>query len=494
MNEDKKPRKKRVKSEDKPHYVNAKDFEDALVKYYSDDVITEYLADCIQKIAYGLSHAPNFMNYCVDAETEALTKRGWLHYHEIKESDEILSYNNENKALTWSKISNLFVNDYDGLMFKLDMQGLDAFVTPNHKFLSSENGIKPIDEFKVWEHLVLMGSHVSDEKIEKKYSDDFVRLVGWSVTEGHYVYGKRTHSITVFQKEGKKAEKIRNVFKSLNLKLKEHTCTTPTIMGFYFNGDLANKVVEVSRNRVLDMDFILDLTHEQRMILIETMVMGDGHNRKNEKNKTRWSYCQKDKKHIDTFIALCTLSGLTTSTTLVKKIYGFTKNPYYVVNIFQDPKLSCRFESVKMHGGRAKAGGNRENGNVILNKPTVPYKGKIWCPSTEYGTFVCRRGKYVYVTGNSYISDMVGDAILKMYQAIMHKKFKINQGFSPFGYFTTIAYHAFICRIKKEKKQHEAIEEYKERHFDLLVNDGEDFSSHKVYTRPSSIDKIDNYN
>ena len=218
-------------------------------------------------------------------------------------------------------------------------------------------------------------------------------------------------------------------------------CSTPSIKGFHFNGDFANKVIEVSKDRVLDMNFILELTHDQRMILIETMVMGDGHNRKNEKNKIRWSYCQKDKKHIDSFISLYTLSGLTTSTTLVNKLNGFTK-------------LNCRFESVDMHGGRAKAGGNRKNGNIILNKPTVPYKGKIWCPSTEYGTFVCRRGKYVYVTGNSYISDMTGDAIVKMYQAILHKKFKLNKGFSPFGYFTTIAYHAFICRIKKEKKHH----------------------------------------
>jgi DNA-directed RNA polymerase specialized sigma24 family protein len=93
----------------------------------------------------------------------------------------------------------------------------------------------------------------------------------------------------------------------------------------------------------------------------------------------------------------------------------------------------------------------------------------------------------------SYSSDMVGDAILKMYQAILHKKFKLNKGFSPFGYFTTIAYHAFICRIKKEKKHHDALEEYKERHFDLLLNENEDFMSHKVYTRPSSIDKVDNF-
>jgi DNA-directed RNA polymerase specialized sigma24 family protein len=93
----------------------------------------------------------------------------------------------------------------------------------------------------------------------------------------------------------------------------------------------------------------------------------------------------------------------------------------------------------------------------------------------------------------SFKEDMVGDAILKMYQAILHKKFKLNQGFSPFGYFTTIAFHAFICRIKKEKKHHEVIEEYKERNFDLMMNDSDDFNSSKVYTRPASIDKVDNY-
>ena len=88
----------------------------------------------------------------------------------------------------------------------------------------------------------------------------------------------------------------------------------------------------------------------------------------------------------------------------------------------------------------------------------------------------------------SYKDEMVGDAILKMYQAILHKKFKVDKGFSPFGYFTTIAYHAFICRIKKEKKHHEVVEEYKERHFDAMVNDGEDFASHRVYTKPTPID------
>jgi hypothetical protein len=91
----------------------------------------------------------------------------------------------------------------------------------------------------------------------------------------------------------------------------------------------------------------------------------------------------------------------------------------------------------------------------------------------------------------SFKEDMVGDAVLKMYQAVLNKKFKINKGFSPFGYFTTIAYHAFICRIKKEKKHHQVVEEYKERNFDSIMNDVDEFSSYKIYSKPSPIDRSD---
>ena len=52
----------------------------------------------------------------------------------------------------------------------------------------------------------------------------------------------------------------------------------------------------------------------------------------------------------------------------------------------------------------------------------------------------------------SYKDEMVGDAVVKMYQALKYKKFKLDHGFKPFSYFTTIAFHAFISRIKKERK------------------------------------------
>ena len=57
----------------------------------------------------------------------------------------------------------------------------------------------------------------------------------------------------------------------------------------------------------------------------------------------------------------------------------------------------------------------------------------------------------------SYKDEMVGDAIVKMFSALKLKKFDIESGNNPFSYFTTIAFHAFINRIKKEKKQTQVI-------------------------------------
>ena len=58
---------------------------------------------------------------------------------------------------------------------------------------------------------------------------------------------------------------------------------------------------------------------------------------------------------------------------------------------------------------------------------------------------------------------MIGDAILKMLTALRNKKFNIDSGNNPFSYFTTIAFHAFINRIKKEKKHRETINQYQEK-------------------------------
>lgn len=90
----------------------------------------------------------------------------------------------------------------------------------------------------------------------------------------------------------------------------------------------------------------------------------------------------------------------------------------------------------------------------------------------------------------SYKDDMIGDAIVKMFSALRNKKFKLDTGFSPFSYFTTIAFHAFINRIKKENKHHAVLNEYRDKVYTDLMLDPDKCGDAHIYIEPSQ----DNYN
>ena len=92
----------------------------------------------------------------------------------------------------------------------------------------------------------------------------------------------------------------------------------------------------------------------------------------------------------------------------------------------------------------------------------------------------------------SYKDDMIGDALIKMYSALKYKKYNFDKKTNkdgkptqcnPFSYFTTIAYHAFINRIKKEKKHHQAICDYKEAVYEEIMTDPNNTTGH-VYVKP----------
>ena len=59
----------------------------------------------------------------------------------------------------------------------------------------------------------------------------------------------------------------------------------------------------------------------------------------------------------------------------------------------------------------------------------------------------------------TYREEMVGDAVVRMIEALTTQKFDPLKG-NPFSYFTKIAFHAFCNRIKKEKKIREALTNY----------------------------------
>ena len=73
----------------------------------------------------------------------------------------------------------------------------------------------------------------------------------------------------------------------------------------------------------------------------------------------------------------------------------------------------------------------------------------------------------------SYKEEMIGDAVIKMVTALIRKRFKVSEGYNPFSYFTKVAWRAFQNRIKKEKKEHDAIHRYQESVYNLLIESGQ---------------------
>ena len=83
----------------------------------------------------------------------------------------------------------------------------------------------------------------------------------------------------------------------------------------------------------------------------------------------------------------------------------------------------------------------------------------------------------------SYRDDMIGDAVVKMVAALQRKKFNpLKAKGNPFSYFTKIAINAFRNRIKKEKKQHEAVVNYQQEVYSQLITDVYNQNRSKIQT------------
>ncbi len=74
---------------------------------------------------------------CFDEATELLTTRGWLRYDEIRDDEEIFSYNPVRNRVERERILAKTVQKYDGEMICCFDDTLDFMVTPNHRMLLS---------------------------------------------------------------------------------------------------------------------------------------------------------------------------------------------------------------------------------------------------------------------------------------------------------------------------------------------------------------------
>ena len=333
---------------------------------------------------------------CVDEKTEALTNKGWKGIDQLAEGDLIAGYDMKTGKLRWRPVNWIYRNKYKGPMLSVKDRHLDMLLTPDHRCVTLRRsrvpGKRKQNVTQLVPQIVLSQDLNTGDNIPVAaefdglptapiYSDGFVKVVGWFVTEGC----RHTHcDQMILAQNTRKAHMVREALTEAGMTWREDLTTKEAHNAkkgsFKANHDKFNFYVHAKHGRgvfkalgstkSLTPEFIGRLTRPQLDLLIETMIDGDGC-----RSGSSVSFIQKPGQTLESFKMALTLAG---------RSYGVHVRPDGI-------------EQVTLRQGHSYA---------LKRTPRkwVEYDGRIWCPQVEeLTTWVARRNGKVFVTGNTWM-------------------------------------------------------------------------------------------
>jgi len=350
---------------------------------------------------------------CVDAETEALTQRGWVKGFDLRRDDILLTKSAVSGGLEWQPLLDLKLwPDYYGPLVEFKSKSLHVVSTPNHRWLVRERygrGKRLKRDIEVTtatfsprgeQALHLTGDY--RPQITSSLTQDEAELMGWWLTDGSLracragaqkTRGKRTYllptqRVVLCQSAGANLDKCRRVDELLSCvsageRIRRYE--TPrvynerpyTYVEWVVGPRLSQKIIALCPRRVLTFDLLCRLDRPALDRLREAMVLGDGC-----LSGGTVTFCSGSQEQIEAFQALCTLTGAVASIQKrdLGKYGGWT------------PRGSVSWYSKVL---------KRTHAQVLHNRRNFTAKRAVWCPVVANTFFVARRSGTVFVTGNT---------------------------------------------------------------------------------------------
>lgn len=316
---------------------------------------------------------------CYSEDTEVLTKRGWLNYKELVDSDEIMQWQNETNELSWVVPLDKYEYDIDDEMVLLENRNTSQLVTKNHtvyaKIRRHCRNPKAI-KFETMPAIDLKKSWIIDlplaGNLQGTIDEPNAYLLGWWLTDAWIHNDKKACMFS--QSKPVTLLKLRNTLENSDCKYSEYIKkskkeTHNDEHTFYVVGKVADFLIQSYEQREMTWD-LLNFDYQSRYNLVEGLLDGDGSRRRDELSygEVFWS---KKRERLDIFQALCV--------SLNRRCHI-------------DYKKGC----VYLNNER-----NTTQIQHIHRKPLQKYKGKVWCLKTETGAFVVRRNGKAFISGNS---------------------------------------------------------------------------------------------
>ena len=379
-------------------------------------LLEHYLGILGPKMIAGISG-----NHCLDEQTQLLTRRGWVHYTDIREEDQALTLNAKSGEAEWQTIQRKIVLAGPSALNRLDAQSVDLFCTDQHRVLHRKR-IRVGRENNKWTDLsfstmeTLGGGRIAlplsaNTSVSRcTLSDAQLRLAAWVLTDGCIRYMSnpaRTPCVSIYQR----AEKAHLVEQALTeadypvFKRSRRTRDTTEIDGrklvrpcddsveFYLSAEESRRFISeiLDRKDVLP-DWGWNLDNRQFAVFLDALIEGDGTRQFYERNDGtvcngpdifygRQAFC-------DGLQALCVAHG-----------YAATMSEYRS----GDFRVSITKRSYM----------EIEPAKRVVKEP---YQGEVWCVTVPNGNFMCRRSGKAHFTGNcDWSTGLGGVDIMKRY-------------------------------------------------------------------------------
>jgi hypothetical protein len=357
--------------------------------------------------------------FCVDEETEIMTRNGWKRYNEIAVGDTVLTLDHTTGFSEWQPLQavNVFPHERRDVLL-MDGCTHSSLTTLDHRWPIIAGRVGRYAVKRTW---TTSSNLKHGQKIQRaapcdnlpdasQFPDALVEVVAWVWTEGHIDSGS---TVRIYQSHVEHPHHCRAIRKaltslygpayegdmrSLRTALKRSRSgevKPPTsawketknedngVTSFFLNAAASKMVLEVmDDDKVVFPTFVSSLTERQLELFVDRSMEGDG---TRMKSNGQGIFSQRNLRRNRIFEMACALLGIATNTTAVPdKRPGKEGKVQYYTCMLKRGHITPRASS----------------GYGQFTMKVVKHDGIVWCPTTPNSTWLARRRGTVFYTGN----------------------------------------------------------------------------------------------
>lgn len=393
-----------------PLVITAPDESIALFRHISfagelDDEARELREEAIRRLALGMDAPPEVLmgtsgaNHwgCVDPDTEILTRRGWIRHDGLEAGETVLTLNHETGRAEWQPVETVHRWDVaDAPLLRLDSFGHHSWTTLDHNWPvigpDGERDWLTSEELEPGVRIVTAAAGAPP--LEPTHSDALVELAAWYAMGGYASRTVGNAKIRIIQSHVRNPEGVDRIRAALIAEygpdgfhevlegsLGSHT---GRVTGFHVKRDNRRPFADTvlvpgseRADRLVSPEFIAELTQEQLELFIDASAAANTRHDRTVDTVDAWL---GNPAQLEAFALAGTLAGYSVSWTAPAPNPGGSPGDWCV-------SLS-RQETVEPLAGEVSF---------------EAYTGVVWCPQVPNRTWLARRGRHVFFTGNSWM-------------------------------------------------------------------------------------------